>query len=465
MTPMPPGPSLHPIRQALRFGADPYGFLAECQREHGDVFTIRLPGDPPRVVICDPTDIKQVFAFSAEDFSAEGQGVHINLGSRSVLFSNGEHHKRQRTLLAPPIHGARLRSYADLMLRITDEHTAKWKTGEAFALHPTMQAITLDVILQCVFGVDPHEPRGARIQRATIGWIDAVFAPQWFAVAMAVTGTRLRKFLDRATGTSRARGHARRLPVPWAPIADHKAELLALLSEDIAACRKNGTAGREDVLALLVDARDESGEQMDDEEILDQLVTMLTGGHETTATTLCWTMHHLLQHPAALERLKGELRDAFGDGPVEASRCTELPWLEACIDESMRLTPIAIAVSRQLARPQTIRGYEIPAGVAVWPCTFLAQRRSEIWSSPATFAPERFLDASAPRPERYFPYGGGRRRCLGAAFAQFEMRIVLAAMLHRCRLKAVPGDPPKGVSRGITIAPSGGVPVILESRR
>jgi cytochrome P450 len=465
MSALPPGPSMHPIRQALRFGADPYGFLAECRRELGDVFTLRLPGDAPRVVLCDPAHIKQVFAFGADDYSADGQGVHINLGPRSVLFSNGEHHRRQRTLLTPPIHGARLRSYAETMLRITDEHTATWKVGETFALHPTMQGITLDVILRCVFGVDPREPSGARLRRETIGWIDAVFAPKWFAIGMAVTGTRLRRFLDRETGASRVRRRPRRVPVPWAAIADHKAELLASLAEDVAACRARGSEGREDVLALLVDAVDEQGERMDDEEILDQLVTMLTGGHETTATTLCWTFHHLLRNPAALARAHAELRDAFGDGPVDPSRCTELKWLEACIDESMRLTPIAVAVVRQLARPQRIGEHEIPAGVTLWPCTFLAHRSDATWSTPDAFAPERFVDGNAPRPERFFPYGGGRRRCLGAAFAQFEMRIVLAAVLHRCRLRAAAGPPPRGVFRGITVAPSTGVPVVLESRR
>jgi cytochrome P450 family 110 len=462
MSALPPGPRLHPIRQALKFGADPYGFLEECRRELGDVFTLSLPGDAPRVVLCDPAHVKQVFAMSPDDERSEGQGFHINIGPRSVLFSSGEHHKRQRTLLAPPLHGARLRSYATAMHDVTMEHIAGWKVGETFALHPTMQAITLDVILRCVFGVDPHEPTGARMRDATAGWIDAVFAPQWSIVSMAVTGTRLRRFFDRVTRTSRARARPRRLPVPWAAIADRMADLLAVLSADIAACRRNGTGGREDVLALLVDARDENGERMDDEEILDQLVTMLTGGHETTATTLCWTMHHLLQNPTTLERLRGELREAFGDGPVDPARCGELKWLDACIVESMRIAPIAVAVVRQLARAYTVGGHELPAGVAVWPCTFLVQRRPDLYPSPTVFEPERFFDGSTPRPERYFPYGGGRRRCLGAAFAQFEMRIVLAAIVHHGRLRAAPGDPPRGVFRGITVAPSGGVPVVFE---
>lgn len=463
MSALPPGPPLHPIRQALKLGMDPYGFLLHCRRELGDVFTIRLPGDAPRVVLCDPADVKQVFAMAADDTVAEGQGFHINIGARSVLFSDGEHHKRQRSLLAPPIHGARLRSYARTMLDVTMDHLERWTPGEPFALQPTMQAITLDVILRCVFGVDPHDPTGARLRKSTLGWMEAVWSPPWLVVSMAVTGTRLRRFFDRATNASRARTRARRVPMPWGPIADHKADLVAVLAADIAACRRHGTGDREDVLALLVDAHDEHGERMDDEEILDQLVTMLTGGHETTATTLCWTMHHLLQNPAALRRLRGELDAAFGDGPVDPTRCGELKWLEACIDESMRLTPIAVSVVRQLAKPHRIAGYDLPAGVAIWPSTFLVQRRPDLYASPDAFEPERFLDGNTPRPERFFPYGGGGRRCLGAAFAQFEMRIVLAAIVHHCRLRAAPGDPPRGVFRGITVAPSGGVPVVLES--
>ncbi len=463
MRALPPGPPLHPIRQALAFGADPYGFLERCRRDLGEVFTLRLPGDAPRVVLCDPADVKQVFAWAPDVTRAEGQGFHLNIGPRSVLFSDGDHHKRQRALMAPPLHGARLRSYATTMLDVAMEHVSRWKVGERFALHPTMQAITLDVILRCVFGVDPHEPTGARLRHATAAWIDAVSASQWFVVSMAVTGTRLRRFFDRVTHASRTRGRPRRVPVPWAPIADHKADLVAVLAADIAACRRDGTSDREDVLALLVDARDEHGEPMDDEEIVDQLVTMLTGGHETTATTLCWTMHHLLQNPTALRRLRAELMEAFGDGPVDPQRCTDLKWLEACIDESMRLTPIAVSVVRQLAKPQTIAGYPLPAGVAIWPCTFLVQRRPELYASPDAFEPERFVEGNAPRPERFFPYGGGRRRCLGAAFAQFEMRIVIAAIVHHCRLRAAPGEPPRGVFRGITVAPSGGVPVVLDA--
>jgi len=455
---------MHPLRQALQFGADPCGFVTRCQREYGDIFTMRLPGDPPRVVLCDPQHVKTMFALGPTQYRSDRQSVHFNLGAHSVLFADGAEHRRQRTILQPPLHGPRLRSYADQMHRIATEHADAWPLQRTFTLHPTLQAIALDVILQCVFGVDPDDRRSERLRAVTIDWLDAVFATPWLFAAMAVSANRLRRWLDGATLRSRRRGRKRRVPVPWGPVADHKAALLAILAEDVAACRRDGTQGRDDVLAMLVDARDEDGVPMDDEEVLDQLVTMLVGGHETTAVSLCWAMYHLLANPPVLERLRAELTAAFGDGPVDPARCAELPWLAACIDESMRLSPIALAIPRHITEPLQLGEHRIPGNTIVWPCVHLVHRRADTYADPERYDPQRFLDGATPRPERFFPFGGGRRRCLGAAFAQFEMRIVVATIVHRCRLGLASTVPPKPVFRGITIAPADSLPVVLDAR-
>lgn len=458
----PPGPRSLSIRQAVEFGRDPNAYMARCHAEYGDTFTLRLPRDPVRVVVCAPQDVRKVFALGPTDYRSDDQSLQLNVGQRSVLFADGDRHRRKRQLLAPPMHSARLKSYAEAMLRITDERIDELEVGAEFTGYSLFRAITLDIILETIFGVHPASERGQRLSDQLCAWLESALSPGMLALGLAITGNRLRRWLDDATQSARdGGGPVARLP--WRRSGQHKAQLVAALREDVRSCRKGGAGDRVDVLALLVDARYEDGQPMHEEDILDQLVTMLVGGFETSSNTLSWATYHLLANPDAEVAVREELARTFEEGRVDAQRCGELDLLEASIRESMRLNPIAIAAPRSLTTAQVFGSWSVPAGTIVWPCTYLAHRRPEVWPDPERFDPTRFLGGPSPKSNLYFPFGGGRRRCLGATFAQVEMRIVLARLIERCELELLSTNP-AGKFRGIAIAPTDDLRLRLKSK-
>jgi len=460
---LPSGPTAPALLQAMRFGRDPHAFLEDCVRDHGDPFTLRLPGEPLRLVTGDPALIKQVFALSPDDYEQRTASFPLNIGERSLLFLDGEEHRRERHVMMPPLHGERLRGYMASMREVTARAVSRFTVGSVQPLHALFQEITLDVILHCVFGVSGGET-AKRLRRALLGWMNGTLTPLTFFASMIFTPTRVRHFLDEAAHDSlqwaaggRDRGRTRILP--WQRWADDKAYVLALLRDEVLRCRGgNGlSAARTDVLALLARARYEDGELMPLDDVVDELVTLLVGGHETTANSLAWTLYHLLAHPAALERARDESRA----GAAAAARAEGVPFLDAAIKESMRLTPIAPAVSRNLRRPLRLGAYDVPAGTILWPCVYLAHRRPEVWPEPSRFRPERFLERT-PAPSEFLPFGGGRRACIGMAFASMEMRVVLAELLARVQLRLVPGARVRPEFRGITIAPSNDLRAVVD---
>jgi cytochrome P450 len=236
-----------------------------------------------------------------------------------------------------------------------------------------------------------------------------------------------------------------------------------LLLAEIARRRVDGTAGRTDILSLLVEARDERGEPMRDEELLDELFTLLMAGHETTATSLAWVFWHLLGHPGVVQKLRGELHAVAGGDGLAPEQVARLEYLDAVIKESARLTPVATAVIRRLLRPARIGGHDLPAGINVSLSIYGIHHRADLWPDPERFDPDRFVGAR-PAPHTYFPFGGGVRRCIGAAFATYEMKVVLAEVLSRVELGVAPGYRMRPVLRTITVAPSRGMPVVVERR-
>jgi cytochrome P450 len=295
--------------------------------------------------------------------------------------------------------------------------------------------VTLDVILRTVFGLD--EGPAKRDLRAAL-------------LDLLVAGSNPQTLLGAQSGATRAAAVTRFL--------DLRARTDRLLFAEIASRRQADVSGRGDVLSLLVQARYDDGQPLEDQALRDELMTMLLAGHETTATALAWAVNHVLAHPAVRTRLFGELRDGR-----EPEQVIWLPYLDAVCRETLRLTPIVPLVGRRLTRPMTIAGTSLPAGVVASPCIYLAHRRPERWPEPERFRPERFLE-SKPTPYEFLPFGGGVRRCLGMAFALVEMKIVLAEVLSRVELRAAPGYQVRVVRRSVTLAPSEGMPVVVERR-
>ncbi|MGH1347414.1 MAG: cytochrome P450 [Nannocystales bacterium] len=459
MTELPPGPRAPKIVQALSFGRDPTRYLLQCAAAYGDMFTLRMPNDPPRVVLSNPVAVKKVFSLRPDAYRSDNLAIHLNLGSRSILFRDGEQHKQLRRLTAPSLQAKQVRGYADAMLEVTRETVARWPTDTAFPLLPEMNRIALDVVLRCVFGVEGSERDALRVQVLT--WLQGTLSPALFVTGMVVNAYRLRRVLDRAV--DRARTRLGRRPLLFRGLADAKVGILAALQQRIEHCRHAPAGAHNNVLSLLVGARYEDGSPLDDEDILDQLVTFLVGGHETTANTLAWALSMIVRRPAVLARVQAELYDHFGDGDIDASRAGELSYLDACLKESMRLSPISPGPIRTLTQECQLPGYRLSPGTAVWASTYLTHRRADVWKNSDRFNPERFLEGAGPGAHEFFPFGGGARRCLGALFAEFEMRIVLAEILHRFELLPC-ADPPQAVFAGISMSPADGVPVRTRRR-
>jgi cytochrome P450 len=440
----------------LRWARNPIPVLEDCARRFGDAFTIELPGTPPFVLFSDPEAIREIFSADAEDARAGEANAVLEplVGPSSLLLLDGARHRRERRLLLPPFHGERMQAYAEVMHAAADRSMDDWPVGHPFAIQPRMQGITLEIILRAVFGVE-DAARSARLRQRLIALLDLTRRPLWLLPWFRVNLGR----------------HS-----PWGRIIRVVAEVDELLHAEIVRRRAEGGAGRADVLSMLLAARDESGAPMTDAELRDELVTLLAAGHETTATALAWTVHRLVQHPDVLHRARAEVDRVVGNGGrdsarddgdvpdgLDAERIGRLVYLDAVIKETFRLHPVLPLVWRRLQRPLRIGGRDLPAGVNAAACIYLVHRRGDVWSHPERFLPDRFLDAR-PSPYEFLPFGGGVRRCIGMAFALFEMRVVLARMLRRFEVRPAPGPRVRTVRRNITLTPSGGMPVVVERR-
>jgi cytochrome P450 family 110 len=439
---LPPGPPLPPLLQALHWVQWPVPFLEECERRFGDTFTLRLPSAPPIVFFTHPDAIKTIFTGDEADLRAGEANYRLQpiLGRHSLLILDGREHLRERRLLQPPFHGDRMLAYGAVMRDIAARAVECWPVGRTFPLHPEMQGVTLDVILRTVFGLD--EGRTKRDLRAAL-------------LDLLNLGSNPQRLLAAQQPSANGAGPAARFFAARERVDD-------LLFAEIAARRRADVNGRPDILSLLVQAIYEDGRPLEDQALRDELMTMLVAGHETTATALAWAVSHLLAHPEVRTRVLVELGEA-GPSPLEPQRVTRLEYLDAVCRETLRLTPIVPLVGRRLTRPMRIGGIDLPGGAVAAPCIYLAHRRPESWSEPERFRPERFLEKK-PTPYEFLPFGGGVRRCLGMAFALVEMKIVLAEVLSRVELRAAPGYQVRVVRRSVTLAPSEGMPVVVQRR-
>jgi cytochrome P450 len=410
----------------------------------------RLTG--PLVIFADPAAIRDLFTGDPHTLNAGQANIILKpiLGKDSLLLLDGDRHLRERRLMLPPFHGERMKAYGETMRDVTVREVERWPVGRAFPVHESTQSITLDVIMRTIFGVDSHDPRVAALREALVKFTTLGTSRVGTAFLLMTPPERAPALQQLAT-----RGLGKLLP--WAPIVRAQIETDRLVREVIAARRREGTQGREDILSMLIDARDESGAAMTDDQLRDEMLTLLVAGHETTATTLAWTLHHLLDNPDWLARVRAEVRE------VGTTDLDKLVLLDAAIKETLRLTPILPMVGRILGKPMTIGGVDLPAGAAALACIYLVHRRADLYPDPLRFDPSRFVGKKYD-PSTYFPFGGGARRCLGMAFASYEMKIVLANILARVDLATAPGKKVKLVRRGITFAPSGGMPIVVTKR-
>jgi cytochrome P450 len=408
-------------------------FAAHCLRRYDGLVTLRIAGMGTVVSVFDPELIKQVLTGDPDVWragEANARFLEAPAGARSVLVLDGEEHLRMRRMLLPPFHGEAVRGYGDLIATLTVAEVDGWPVGTPFAVHPRMQAITLEVILHAVIGV-----RGERRLERLRTLLPRVVGANLFAF----WAEGARPGLARSALGSR---------LPW--IAARR-EVSALLDEEIAAHRAE-PEGREDVLALLIAAAADDGAPLGDDELRDQVMTLLVAGHETTAATLAWCFERLVHNPTCLERLHEEI--ARGDGEA---------YLEAVVHETLRTRPVIDQAVRSLTTSVVCGGYALPAGTPV-AASILGVQLSDAHERPDEFLPERFLDRPAP-PYALIPFGGGVRRCVGASFATMEIKTILRATLQRVQLQAAQQPPERPVRwRRFTVTPNRGGRITIAAK-
>lgn len=439
-----PGPRI-PHLSMLRFMREPIAFARDCALRYGDPFLSHVFG---RWVVNfgDVEGARTIYSLPPEHTRPfQPSTLAPLIGANSLILIGGESHRRERKLLTPPFHGTRMRAYAELIRSLTRRHSADFPLGRPFDVQGFTQALTLEVIIQAIFGVIEPE-RAQRFSQAVVEFIGE-FNPLVLTLASLRSSLR---FLDRSR--------------PWQDAQRRFAALSELLLAELAQRRQDGSyAHRQDILSLLLAARYDDGSAMSDEQIRDEMVTLLLAGHETTAITLSWLFFELGRRPRVVERLRAEL--ATQGQADDAEELSRLPYLDAVCNEAQRLYPVISWVPRTLAVPLSFRGYHLPAGLAVAVSVSLIHSRPDLYPQPDEFIPERFLERKFS-PFEFMPFGGGNRRCIGAAFATYEMKIILADILRRYDFSATrPWAPPAIERRNLTLGPRGGVEILVHRAR
>jgi cytochrome P450 len=420
-TSLPPGPRMPRALQTAIWARGAQWMLAQCRRRFGDTFRLDIAYEGTWIILSDPEDVRRVFTGDPKVLHA-GEANRILLpvlGDNSVLLLDGAPHMEQRKLMLPSFHGERMKRYGDLMAEVAAAEIERWPREEPYRIRPRMQAVTLEIILRAVFGV----AQGARLdalRQQLRHLLDMTTDPRRLVFLLALGPERIRRF----------------------PPFRREVERVDRLVYDLIADRRaaGDLEDRVDILSLLMQASHEDGSPMSDRELRDELVTLLVAGHETTATALAWAVERLVRHPEKLDRLAAE---------VAAGEDT---YLKAVVLETLRLRPVISIVNRTLKEPFEVGGYTLPAGVKVAPSIYLVHRRADVYPEPERFLPERFLE-EPPGTYTWIPFGGGVRRCLGGAFAQFEMEVVLRELVSRTSVRPARAESERVFRRAITETP------------
>ena len=436
MPPSLPGPELV---HTLRLGLQPLRFGRDARRRVGDVWQVKLfTRDEPFVITSHPEHVESLFKAKPVDApSLTGESpLRPILGPNSVLILVGDRHLRERKLLLPPFHGDAVQRYVEMITRVAEREIESWPIGKSFALAPRMQAVTLDVIMGGIFGIEGTPANGT---------------PEYRIRETFRRILRLSTYLAWQLVELHNIGRAEPRGIMRAVLRRADRQLYAAIRARRAA---GDSAGRSDVLSLLLEARDENGQPLSDEHVRDELMSLVLAGHETTANSLAWTFERLLRAPAAYDRLRELVR-------ADAAEADE--YVEATVHEGMRVRPVIPMVVRMVKRPWRLGQYVVPADTPVAISIVALHHREDVYPEPARFRPERFLGRK-PGTYTWIPFGGGIRRCLGASLAMAEQRVVLTEIARRTDMAAPRRSPEGGRQRNVTTIPSRGGRVIVGRR-
>ena len=441
---LPDGPKMSRFLRLVKFITQPVKYVEDFAQVYGDRFTIWGSKDSHIIYFSQPEALEQILTADQEHFASgtANGGLGFLLGDNSLILLDGDRHQRQRQLLTPPFHGERMRAYGQSIREITEQVCSEWTIDRPFNIRNSMQEITLRVILRVVFGLDQGQ-RFEELQHLLSSVLDFMGSP-------LMSGAFFFGFLRKDLGAWS----------PWGRVLRLIEQIDRLIYALIAERRSETQQNRQDILSLMMAARDADGQPMSDLELRDELMTLLVAGHETTASALTWAFYWIDRIPEVSEKLLQEL-DTIGSNS-DPSSIAKLPYLTAVCQEPLRIYPIVMnAVPRIVKTPIEIMGYKIPKGNVIIISIYLAHHRPEVYPNPKEFKPERFLERQFS-PYEYLPFGGGNRRCIGLAFAQYEMKIVLATILSQFQLSLVNKRPVYPVRRGLTVAPPSGMQMIAK---
>jgi len=438
-----------PILQRLQWVADPIGYMEKAVQQYPDIFTtVLLSPQDPWVFVNHPQAIQEILINDRKKFVAASRKNKILqplVGDSSMIMLDGDRHKRRRQMVMPSFHGDRMRSYGEIISNITEKVLSQLPTNQPFLARTAMQDISLQVILEAVFGL--YEGERCQKLKHLMALMSDVFRSPFSSSLLFFP------FLQKDLGAWS----------PWGKFLRDRQKIDQLLYAEIAERRSQPDLNRTDILSLLMSAKDEEGEPMTDQELRDELMTLLFAGHETTATAMAWALYWTHHQPQVRERLLQEL-DTLGENPDPMS-IFRLPYLTAVCNETLRIYPVAmLTFARVVQEPVELLGYLLEPGTTVVGCMYLVHQREDLYPEPKQFRPERFLERQFS-PYEFIPFGGGSRRCIGEALAQFEMKLVLAKILSTYQLALVDHQPEQPKRRGVTLAPANGVKMVITGQR
>lgn len=467
---LPPGPKQSAIKTAIDFGKDSWGFMEQCQKEFGDAFTLILPGQPPAVWVNNPEMVRSIFSLKAEQIDQSHMMMPVDIGEDNVLFQNDKPHQASRKMLIPPLNTNPLKNRACVMHEIITEHINSWKPGDHFNTPRLVGDITMDIICHTMFNLRSGEKK-EQYKELMLGWMNAATSDTMFALGSLMGAKRFRRFLHRSylkkvrTGKF---GNGKKGIFPWKQSIELKAQLADMMRKDIREIREEGDTERTDLMSILARTTYEDGTLLGEEKVIAEGIGMLLGGHETSAATAAWHMIWLLRNPDAVKKVKQEVIESCRkEGKFDPLLVADLPLVSATLSESQRLTPSAGGTARILREDTAIGDLFIPAGTAVLPSMYLTHRRKDIYGEDALeYRPERWLDGKQYGPHQFFPFGGGRRACVGLNQAKQQLKILFAELARRVEFESELSnqtDLPIPTFLGGQTEPSNGVWVTVKS--
>lgn len=467
--PLPPGPSGLKFKNAMKMGLGAYDFLNENFNQYGDVFTLRFPGLAPFVWLNTPELVKQFFNLKPEQVDQSRLPIPIDIGVRQTGFLNGAEHQLSRKIVIPPLVAKRLHDRADTMFEFVEQHIDSWHLGQQFDAPRMVGDIALDMAVYTLLGLKGG-PRADRCKELMLGWIGAATNNTMFTLGTLYGPYKWRQWLNKKYLEKQANGDmgdGKKGLLPWKQAVELKVQLAELFREEIRAIRATQDDSRHDMFATMCRATYEDGQLLEEERIISEAMGILVGGHETSAATSAWHMLWMVKRPDVYAKCREEVMASIAqEGRFDPLKICELPYCNATLNESMRLTPSAVGTLRYLVQDVQFGDYLIPAGTNVLAGAYIIHRRKDVWGEDAEeFRPERWITGSfRPSPFEYFPFGGGRRACIGANQAKQQLRIIWADFYRRVEFTspfANNDDWPGQMQVSGQTEPQGGVPITV----